>query len=180
MKPAEIEISIDKALGWLQNGAQPTDTVRAILSYKGVLYKYHLLKGVQKGALTLEQAEAKFQVWQSEKEAKIQSKINETALGLKNAVKMKKEEESKVNEAKAAAVAKKLAKAQEKESKAAEAESHVAEPEAQVAEPEAQAAEPEAQAAEPATPAAEPEPQAAEPTETAAAEETPVEEPKQE
>ena len=48
-RPAEIEINFDKAIGWLQNGAQPTDTVKAILAYKGVLYKSHLLKGVKKG-----------------------------------------------------------------------------------------------------------------------------------
>src|SRR5512138_1624905 len=54
-KPAEIEIQFEKALDWMQKGAQPTDTVRAILSYKGILYKFHLLKGVQKGALTAEQ-----------------------------------------------------------------------------------------------------------------------------
>ena len=59
-KPAEIDINFDKALDWLQKGAQPTDTVKAILSYKGVLYKSHLLKGVKKGAMTLEEAEAKY------------------------------------------------------------------------------------------------------------------------
>jgi small subunit ribosomal protein S16 len=163
IRPAEIEISFDKALGWLQNGAQPTDTVRAILSYKGVLYKYHLLKGVQKGALTLEQAEAKFQVWQSEKEAKIQSKRNETELSLKNAVKKKKEEETRVNEAKAAAVAKKLAKALEKEAKAAEPEVQAAEPEAPVAAPEAAVSETVPQAAAPAEEAPAEEPSAGEP-----------------
>jgi len=121
-KPAEIEISFDKALDWMQKGAQPTDTVRAILSYKGVMFKYHLLKGVQKGALTMEQAEAKFQAWLGDKEAKIQSKKKEHELSLKDALKKKREDESKVNEAKAAAIAKKLAKAQEKEAEAAEAE----------------------------------------------------------
>ncbi len=118
--PADIEISLDKAISWLQKGAQPTDTVRAILSYKGILYKYHLLKGVQKGALTEEQAEAKFQAWLTEKQAKIQSKRKEHELSLKEAIKQRKEEESKVNEAKAQAIAKKLAKAQEQEAQAAE------------------------------------------------------------
>ena len=57
--PATIDLDFDKALTWLANGAQPTDTVRAILSYKGVLYKKHLLGGVAKGAFTAEEAEAK-------------------------------------------------------------------------------------------------------------------------
>jgi small subunit ribosomal protein S16 len=128
-KPAEIEISFDKALGWLQKGAQPTDTVRAILSYKGVLYKYHLSKGVQKGALTEEQAEAKFQAWQTEKQAKIQSKRKEHELNLKDALKKQKEEETRVNETKAQAIAKKLAKALEKEAEAhAETVEQVTEP----------------------------------------------------
>ena len=69
-KPAEININFDSALGWLQKGAIPTDTVRAILSYKGVLLKKHLLDGVKKGALTEEQAENKFQNWIKEKEEK--------------------------------------------------------------------------------------------------------------
>lgn len=129
-KPAEVEINFEKAIGWLQNGAQPTDTVRAILSYKGILYKYHLLKGVQKGALTTDQAEAKFQTWLTEKEAKILSKKKEVELNLKDAVKKMKEEETKVNEAKAQAIAKKLAKAAEKA--AAASSEAVEEPAAEV------------------------------------------------
>ena len=61
--PATIEINLDHAVEWLQNGAQPTDTARAILSYKGVLMKKHLLEGVRKGALTEDQAEEKFNTW---------------------------------------------------------------------------------------------------------------------
>ena len=61
--PAEINLDVDKALTWLQNGAQPTDTVRSILSYTGVLYKNHLVKGVKKGAFTEAQAEVKFLAW---------------------------------------------------------------------------------------------------------------------
>ena len=75
--PADIVLDIEKAIEWLNNGAQPTDTVRTILSYKGVLYKNHLLKGVKKGAMTEEQAEAKFQAWLNEKEAKIANKVSE-------------------------------------------------------------------------------------------------------
>ena len=58
--PATIDLNFEKALEWLQKGAQPTDTCRAILSYKGVMYKKHLLGGVAKGAFTAEAAEAKF------------------------------------------------------------------------------------------------------------------------
>ena len=105
VKPAEIEIQFDKALDWLQKGAQPTDTVRAILSYKGIMYKYHLLKGVRKGALTLEQAEIKFQAWLTEKETKIRSVKSEHELAKKEALKKQRETESKVNEAKAQAEA---------------------------------------------------------------------------
>lgn len=72
--PAQIEIDIDEAVKWLHFGAQPTETARRILSYKGVLLKYHLQGGVKKGALTQEQADAKFATWLSEKEQKISQK----------------------------------------------------------------------------------------------------------
>ncbi len=114
-KPAEIEINFESALNWLHKGAQPTDTVRAILSYKGVLYKNHLLKGVEKGALTEEQAEEKFQTWMTEKEAKISAKKNEHELSIKEAVKDALAHEKKINEVKALALAKKYAKVQEAE-----------------------------------------------------------------
>ncbi len=61
--PATIELNVDRSVYWLQTGAQPTDTVRAILQFKGALYKKHLLRGVDKGALTVEEAEAKFEEW---------------------------------------------------------------------------------------------------------------------
>lgn len=129
-KPAEIKVNIEKAIEWLKNGAQPTDTVRAILSYKGVMFKYHLLKGVVKGVLTEEQAEVKFQAWVADKEAKISNKKKETELTAKEKHKKRIEEESKVNDAKAAAIAKKLAKEIEKEAKQAahESEESVEEP----------------------------------------------------
>ena len=73
--PATIELNIDSSVQWLQNGAQPTDTAKAILSYKGVLLKHHLLGGVRKGALTEEQVEEKFNAWLEEKEAAISAKI---------------------------------------------------------------------------------------------------------
>ena len=76
-RPAQIEIDFDSALTWLQKGAIPTDTARAILSYKGILLKKHLLDGVKKGALTEEQAESKFKKWIEEKEAKIAQSIKQ-------------------------------------------------------------------------------------------------------
>ena len=72
--PAKIEIDIDGAVKWLQNGAQPTDTAKSILSYRGAMLKNHLVGGVRKGALTEEQAEAKFQAWIDEKTAKVDAK----------------------------------------------------------------------------------------------------------
>lgn len=72
--PATIELDVDGAVKWLQNGAQPTDTARAILSYKGALLKAHLAGGVRKGAITEEQAEEKFQAWLEEKESKVSAK----------------------------------------------------------------------------------------------------------
>ncbi len=72
--PATVEIQIDNAIDWLEKGAQPTDTARTLLSYKGILLKHHLNGGIRKGALTEEQAEKKFTAWLEEKEAKIQVK----------------------------------------------------------------------------------------------------------
>ena len=72
--PATIDLDFEKALGWLQKGAQPTDTCRAILSYKGVLYKKHLLGGIAKGAFSETEAEARFNKWMTEKAGKIEAK----------------------------------------------------------------------------------------------------------
>ena len=74
VNPAEINLDVDGAVKWLQNGAQPTDTAKAILSYKGAMLKNHLAGGVRKGALTQEQADAKFAAWLEEKSAKIIAK----------------------------------------------------------------------------------------------------------
>jgi len=74
MNPAIIELKIDETVQWLQNGAQPTDTAKAILSYKGAMLKNHLVGGVRKGALTEEQAEAKFTAWLEEKAVRIAAK----------------------------------------------------------------------------------------------------------
>ena len=74
MNPAVIDLNIDKAVEWLQNGAQPTDTAKNLLSYKGAMLKNHLLGGVRKGALTQEQADVKFAAWLEEKATKISDK----------------------------------------------------------------------------------------------------------
>ena len=71
--PATINIDFDRTLNWVKDGAEMTDTARSILSYKGVLYKNHLIKGVLKGALTEEQVEEKFSNWIEEKSKKIES-----------------------------------------------------------------------------------------------------------
>ena len=107
--PAEINIDVDKAVTWLTNGAQPSDTVRAILSYKGVLYKSHLLKGVAKGALTIDQAEVKFQNWLSEKQSKIEAKRKGLTEDERKEIKERLEAEAKVNEQRSADLAAKRA-----------------------------------------------------------------------
>ena len=73
--PATIEINFDRALHWVSVGAQPTDTVKAMLSYRGVLYKNHLINGIKKGALTEAQVEEKFNAWLEDKAGKIDSKV---------------------------------------------------------------------------------------------------------
>jgi len=78
-KPATIEIDRDRAFDWVMKGAQPTDTVRAILRFKGVYYRKHLARGVKKGALTQEEADAKYQAWVEEKDAKIAARFEKSA-----------------------------------------------------------------------------------------------------
>lgn len=112
--PATINLDIDGTVKWLQNGAQPTDTARAILSYKGVLLKHHLLGGVRKGALTEEQAEEKFNAWVTEKENAIQAKKD----GLSKA---EAEAKAKALEAEKEANEKRIAAAQPEEEVAEEA-----------------------------------------------------------
>jgi len=72
--PATVEVKLDNAVNWLEKGAQPTDTARTLLSYRGVMLKHHLNGGIRKGALSQEEADKKFAAWLEEKEAKIQSK----------------------------------------------------------------------------------------------------------
>ena len=108
--PAQIQIDFERALYWVTTGAEPTDTVKAILHYKGVMFKKHLLKGIAKGALSQEQADVKFNEWQVAKDDKILHASKEMVLSAKTEDKKRFEAETKVNEAKAQALAKKLAK----------------------------------------------------------------------
>lgn len=106
--PATIEIDVDKSVQWLQNGAQPTDTAKAILSYKGVLLKNHLAGGVRKGALTQEQADEKFNAWVEEKAGKVDAKKENLTKEQQAAKEKALEAEREVNakrEAEAAAAA---------------------------------------------------------------------------
>lgn len=101
--PATIDMSFERALHWLQVGAQPTDTARAILSYKGVLYKNHLLNGVKKGALTVEQVEERFGKWLDEKSGKIDKKKESLSKSAEKekADRLKAESEAAASKAKA-------------------------------------------------------------------------------
>ncbi len=108
--PATIEIDFDKALSWLQKGALPTDTVRSLLLQKGVLYKNHLLKGVKKGAITEEQVEQKFQEWVAANEQKLKSVSSKMDAAKRDDAKSRFAAETKIKEARAAALAKKNAK----------------------------------------------------------------------
>jgi small subunit ribosomal protein S16 len=168
--PATIDLNFDKTLEWVNNGAQPTDTCRAMLSYKGILYKKHLQGGLKKGALTEEQVEAKFNEWLSQKDNKITGKKDSLSSAKEEAKKAALVAEAKKKEEKAAAiVAKNTPPAEEveevEEAPVAEAEeAPVAEveetPAAEVEEApvaaveETPAAEVEAPAAEEAAPAA--------------------------
>lgn len=78
-RPATIDIDRMKAYQWMTQGAQPTDTVRAILRFKGILYYKHLQRGVSKGAFTAEEAEIKFRAWVDAKEARIEERVKQTA-----------------------------------------------------------------------------------------------------
>ena len=129
--PATIEFDFDRALDWLQNGAQPSDTCRAILSKKGVFMKKHLIEGAKKGAFSAEVAEQKFQTWMDQKENKIQVEKENVVKSKVADKKERMEAEAKVKEAKAQAIAKKL----QAEAKAAEqAAAPAAETEAPAAE----------------------------------------------
>ena len=164
--PASIDLSVEDAVRWLENGAQPSETARRILSYKGVLMKHHLNVGVRKGAFTEEEAEKRFQAWLTEKEQKTSQK----AEGLE---KVKAEERAKALEAEKEANEKRAKAAAEEE--APEEETVEAAPEATAEVAEAPAAdEVEAPAAETAEETEAPAAEAEAPE--AVAEEAPAEE----
>lgn len=102
--PATIELDIEGALKWVQTGAEMTDTARAILSYKGVLYKNHLVNGVKKGALTEADVEKKFAAWVAEKEAKITAKKDNLSKAEQDALAKRLAAEAEVNAARAKAI----------------------------------------------------------------------------
>ncbi|MBK8599628.1 MAG: 30S ribosomal protein S16 [Flavobacterium sp.] len=113
--PATIDLNLDSAVQWLHNGAQPTDTARAILSYKGALLKHHLDGGIRKGALTQEQADAKLAAWLEAKAGKVDAKKD----GLSKAQEAAK---AKAFKAEQAANAKRLAAAAQAEVEATQEE----------------------------------------------------------
>ena len=161
--PATVKINVDNAVKWLENGAQPTDTARTLLSYRGVMLKHHLNGGVRKGAHTQEEADAKFEAWLAEKDAKIQAKVDglskseadarQKALAAEKAVNEKRIADAKAIEEEAAAEAS-AAEAAEQEAAAAEeapaAEATEEAPAAEVVE-EAPAAEAQEEATEEAS-----------------------------
>lgn len=103
--PATVEIDVDSAVKWLQNGAQPTDTARTLLSRKGALLKHHLVKGVAKGALTEEQVEERFTAWLAEKDASNTAEISSLNKEKEAAKAKALEAEKEVNEKRAAEIA---------------------------------------------------------------------------
>jgi len=118
--PATVKLDVDSAVQWLQNGAQPSDTARDLLSSKGAMLKNHLLGGVRKGALTEEEAEKKFQAWVEEKEAKLNER-REAHNKAKEDAKSKAIEAEKEKNAKLAAEAKKAEEEAQAEAQAKEA-----------------------------------------------------------
>ena len=130
VNPATVNIDVDVAVKWLENGAQPTDTARTLLSYRGVMLKHHLNGGVAKGAHTQEEADAKFASWLEAKEAKIQAKVEgltkaeaderAKALAAEKEVNEKRVADAKAIEEEAAAKAEAEAEAAAEEAPAAE------------------------------------------------------------
>jgi small subunit ribosomal protein S16 len=102
--PATIDLAFDRALDWVMKGAEASDTARAILSYKGVLMKKHLLGGVSKGALTAEQAEAKFNAWLESKEAQITGKVANLVASKEDSKKARLAAETEANQKRAASI----------------------------------------------------------------------------
>ena len=161
--PATVVIDIDRAVNWLEKGAQPTDTARTLLSYRGAMLKHHLNGGVRKGALTQEEADKKLEAWLEEKEAKIQAKKDGLSKAAADASAQRLADEKAASE-------KRLAAAQEAEAPVEEAP--VAEESTEEA-PTQEAETEEAPAAEAPTEEA---PTEEAPVEAADAEEAPAEE----
>jgi small subunit ribosomal protein S16 len=124
--PATINLNDDLAFQWLMKGAQPSDTVKAMLSYRGIMLRKHLQIGVIKGALTQEQADAKVADWVNSKESKIQTKRDKLAQSKQAQIKARKEAESKVKEARAEAIRQKQSAAAKAAEPAPAAESETA------------------------------------------------------
>ncbi len=142
--PATIDLNFDKALEWIVKGAQPTDTVRAILSHEGVMYKKHLLGGVSKGAFDEKAMESKFEAWKQEKAIKIQDQRNTIAKSAQDVNDKMLAAEKDINDARIAEMAKKIAdenKALEDAAKEAEAEKAAKEAEAKATEEVTEATE---------------------------------------
>ena len=133
--PAKIELKDDRAFHWLMQGAQPSDTVKAMLSFRGIMLKKHLQIGVIKGALTQEQADNKLEEWLKAKESKVQATSSKYAQDKEAQARARKEAETKIREARAEAIRK---KAQVQEA-TPEAEAPVQNEEGPAAQPEAAA-----------------------------------------
>ncbi|MBP3254609.1 MAG: 30S ribosomal protein S16 [Bacteroidales bacterium] len=128
--PATVDVDCDRACYWLKNGAQPTDTVRSLFRYKGILYKRHLQIGVEKGAFTEEVAQKRFDEWFENKSKKIESEKSKKEVSEKEARKQLLKAEADVNAKRAEAIAKKKAQAEADAAKPAEEEQPQTEAEA--------------------------------------------------
>lgn len=133
--PSTIELDFDKALSWLQKGAQPTDTCRAILSSEGVMLKKHLLEGVKKGAFDAEEAERRFNVWKEDKLKKLEEKKSHTQKAKEEEARKRLEAEAKVRELRAQEIAKKNAEKAKAESAQPEGEAAEESPSAEAEAP---------------------------------------------
>ncbi|MEG1574819.1 MAG: 30S ribosomal protein S16 [Bacteroidales bacterium] len=137
--PATINLDFERALYWLQTGAEPTDTIRNILSSQGVLLKKHLLGGVKKGAFSVEEAEIRFDAWISNKQKGVEDVKAKLIDAKSEDVKKRLEAEKAINKAKAESIAKKkadiAAEAAKTSAEEAAADVPAATEEAKVAEP---------------------------------------------
>ncbi len=118
--PETIQINVDRAVYWLSVGAQPTDTARTLLRKAGALYLFHLLRGVKKGALTEEQAYAKFNEWKKQKEEKLRQLKEKVKQQEKEKISKIIEEEKKIAQKRAEEIAKKFAEKAEEEAQQSE------------------------------------------------------------